>query len=170
MSYAERHKLQPGDKLISPIFATGLTKHHSIYLGVDEHGTEWISENHAKQGVRMVTAHDYFSRIKNFQIKAFTGSAEDRDVAIIRAYSELGKPYNLVLHNCEHHSSYVQTGIARSKQVAVVVGTLTILLLIWLLAGDIFNGKFQSQWIPRIYHLRIGGHGADQRDIYAEYL
>ena len=135
MSYAQRHDLKPGDELISPIFLTGLTKHHAVYLGTGEYGVEWISENDAEKGVRLVTAQDYFSRIRSFRINAFKGTEQQRDAAVLRAYGELGKPYDLVRHNCEHYASFVQTGIATSKQLALVVFGLTTLLIIWLLGA-----------------------------------
>jgi len=97
---------------------------------------EMISENHAPSGVRLVTASDFFSRNKKFQIQRLKVSDQEREAAVKRAYSDLGKPYNLISYNCEHHASFVQTGIATSKQVVVVIGVLTSFLIIWLLLAD----------------------------------
>ena len=58
--YAQQHGLLPADRIKEPIFQTGITKHHSIYLGMDESGNEWISENHKFHGVRLVKASDFF--------------------------------------------------------------------------------------------------------------
>ena len=56
--------------------------------------------------------------------------------AVRRAYSDLGKPYNLISYNCEHHASFVQTGIASSKQVLFVAGSILVFLLICLLKPE----------------------------------
>jgi|GEM_PF-1650859 hypothetical protein len=136
MSYAEHYNLRPGDELISPIFKTGVAKHHVVYLGLDEDGTEVISENHAKEGVRLVTAHDYFSGTKNFRINPFKGTEQEREAAVSRAFSQLGKSYNLMRHNCEHHVSFVRTGISVSKQVALAFGLSAIFLITCLIIAD----------------------------------
>jgi hypothetical protein len=136
MSYAEQYNIRPGDELVSPIFKTGLVKHYVIYLGIDDFGVEIFSENHAKEGVRLVTAYDYFSRIRSFQVKPFEGTDQEREAAVARALSQLGKSYNLVGHNCEHHTSFARTGIAVSKQVAVAVGLFAFFLIIWVATAN----------------------------------
>lgn len=136
MSYAEEHNLRPGDELISSIFKTGLPQHHAVYLGPDDYGIDVISENDAKEGVRLVTARDYFSRVKKFKVKAFEGTDQEREAAVARAFSQLGRPYHLMRHNCEHHTSFVRTGVTACKQVAVMVGVLTFLFITWLITAD----------------------------------
>ena len=82
--FAHQYRLQPGDRLIEPIFQTGLTKHHSIYLGVDAEGTEWIAENHKFAGVRFIKASNYFSKGKLIKIETFHGNYQQRIAAIWR--------------------------------------------------------------------------------------
>src|SRR5450432_2634262 len=102
MQYSTRFNLRPGDRMISPIFATGLSKHHSIYLGADHAGTEWIIENYKFRGVRLVKASEYFLHPKSFNIKPFLGTGLQRQQAVQRALREIGKPYDLINYNCEH--------------------------------------------------------------------
>lgn len=115
--YALKYGLAPADKIIEPIFKTGLSKHQAIYLGVDENGTEWISENQKFAGVRLVAAQAYFSEHKKYSFQKFAGDHEERISAVQRALSSVGTSYDLVMHNCEHYATYVQTGKAESKQV-----------------------------------------------------
>lgn len=114
--YGHIYGLQPADRIVEPIFQTGLSKHHVIYLGIDEHGIEWISENQKFVGVRLVKASEYFKENKQYKIQKFTDNYSERVSAVNRALAILGKPYDLVLNNCEHYASYVQTGKAESQQ------------------------------------------------------
>jgi len=117
MNYALKYGLRPADRIIEPIFQTGLTKHHAIYLGQDRQGREWIAENYKFGGVRLVNAQDYFKKGKLIKRKKFTGTNSQRIAAVKRALSQLGKPYDLIDFNCEHYAEYVQSGVARSSQV-----------------------------------------------------
>lgn len=115
--YALQYGLQPADRIIKPIFQTGISKHHVIYLGMDENGIEWISENQKFVGVRLVEAGNYFHPSKQYNVQKFMGNQNERISAVKRALEILGQPYDLILYNCEHYASYVQTGKAESQQV-----------------------------------------------------
>jgi hypothetical protein len=134
--FARQYGLQPADRLIEPIFQTGLTKHHSIYLGIDAEGTEWIAENHKFVGVRLIKASDYFLKGKLIKTERFRGNYQQRIAAVKRALSLLGKPYNLIDFNCEHYAQYVQTGKIESKQVSTVLAVLACLFFIGILTID----------------------------------
>jgi hypothetical protein len=116
-SYAVRYGLEPADRIIEPIFQTGISKHHSIYLGMDEFGTEWIAENQKFAGVRLVKASDFFQMHKQYNVQKFPGNYPARIAAVKRALSALGQPYDLILYNCEHYASFVQHGKSESRQV-----------------------------------------------------
>ena len=131
--YAERYGLQPGDRLIEPIFQTGLSKHHSIYLGMDQYGQEWIAENQKFKGVRLVLASDFIKEHKKYTIQRFPGTYDVRIAAVKRALAQVGKPYDLILYNCEHYASFVQNGKANSKQVegaSLLIGLLLVCILV----------------------------------------
>lgn len=135
-SYASRYNLQPGDRLIEPIFQTGIAKHHSIYLGADEQGLEWIAENHKFHGVRLVKANEFFRGGQTYEIKRFNGSRFDRLRSVSRALSVVGKPYELINYNCEHFASYVQTGNAASSQVENAFLLLITAAIVGAIAND----------------------------------
>lgn len=134
--YARLYNLEPADCIKNPIFQTGLSQHHSIYLGVDDFGHEWISENHHQQGVRMITAEDFFREGKKYTFEKFEGSYTDRVNAVKRALHHLGKPYHLINYNCEHYASYVQSGKAVSRQVENVFFLAGAALLIGVLSSE----------------------------------
>jgi hypothetical protein len=83
--FARQYGLQPADRLIEPIFQTGLTKHHSIYLGMDVDEIEWIAENHKFVGVRLIRANDYFSKRKLIKTEKFSGNYSQRIAGVKRA-------------------------------------------------------------------------------------
>lgn len=128
--YASKFGLQPADRIKQPIFQTGLTKHHSIYLGIDQYGQEWVSENHKIHGVRLVKAEDFFKEDNCYTIVPFQGRYQLRIAAVKRALSVLGKPYELIQYNCEHYASYVQTGKAESTQIITAIAAIVGLILI----------------------------------------
>lgn len=134
--YARYYSLQPADRLIEPIFQTGISKHHSIYLGVNAQGTEWVAENHKFDGVRLVRAEDFFRNKSDVTIERFVGSYRERIAAVKRALSQLGQPYDLISYNCEHYASYVQTGSAESRQVTTVLALLLTALFIGIAATE----------------------------------
>jgi len=118
MTFAQKYNLQQADIIIEPLFQTGITKHYAVYLGMDANGIEWIAENHKFSNVHIITATEYFQKAKSIdRIKKFDGSESERRSAVERALNLAGKPYNLVLYNCEHYASEVWSGKAESKQV-----------------------------------------------------
>lgn len=134
--YAMKYGLQPADRIKEPIFQTGFSKHHSIYLGIDESGQEWVVENHKLHGVRLVRSDVFFKEGQNYRIERFTGSYSDRVAAVKRALGILGKPYDLILFNCEHYATYVQKGKAESKQIGNALLLAATILLIGLVATE----------------------------------
>lgn len=131
MRYARKYGLQPGDAIVEPIFQTGITKHFSLYLGVDAAGTEWIAENYKWEAVRIVPAEQYFHLGRKVErIEKFNGDSVARRKTIQRALALVGKPYDLVSYNCEHYVNEVLTGKSESKQVDnIVLGLLTVLIV-----------------------------------------
>jgi hypothetical protein len=132
MYYSRRYGLQPADRIIEPIFETGLSKHHAIYLGMDRFGVEWVSENFKFYGVRQIKASEFFSDGKNYRVQPFKGNDFERKSAVNRALCKLGTPYDLFSFNCEHYASYVQTGKEESIQVTNALGILFFTFLFGL--------------------------------------
>ena len=137
MKYSQRYGLQPADRIVEPLFQTGVTKHHSIYLGEDFSGQEWIAENHKIKGVQIITAKGFFSPTKQIaRIEKFNGSNQARKEAVQRALQLAGKPYNLLNYNCEHYANEVLTGRPESKQVTNAFVGLFVLIVLGAIAAD----------------------------------
>lgn len=45
MKYSNLYRLQSGDRIIEPLFQTGVTMHHAIYL-IDDMSNERIGKNY----------------------------------------------------------------------------------------------------------------------------
>jgi len=127
-----RYNLSPGDRIIEPKSNLRLVQHHSIYLGSDFDGTDWIVENKIGYGVRIVDANTYFREVFEITgIVRFSGNGFERQLAVQKALREVGKPYNLINFNCEHFANYVQNGQRTSSQIVGggVAASLLALLL-----------------------------------------
>lgn len=131
------YHLLPGDRIKEPKSAFGIVQHHSIYLGQDIYGVDWMAENKVGHGVRIITADQYFATVtKITEIVRLNGSWHDREIAVKRALSQAGKPYSLINFNCEHYANYVQHGYVSSAQVAKgALGLAGLFFLGLILAG-----------------------------------
>ena len=137
MNYAQKYNLSPADRIIAPLFQTGITKHHAIYLGLRLLGVEWVAENHVDQGVRIITASRYFAEHPVItRIEKFKGSEYQRQIAINTAYSLEGTQYDLFAYNCEHYANEVQYGQPKSKQVENFFLLLGVLFLGYIITAD----------------------------------
>lgn len=129
-------RLEPGDKIVSPLFASGVSKHHAVYLGADHFGRNWVAENSYGKGVRLVDAKEYFSRTRMIsRIERFIGTEAQRQTLLRRAARMQGCEYSLLEYNCEHFANELIHGEAESKQVKNAV--MCVLLI--LLALGIYN-------------------------------
>lgn len=116
--FVRKYHLQPGDVVVLPKSVFNFVQHYAIYIGQNPFGVEEFIENKIGQGV-VVTPADQFFHIdgKLTGIDRFQGSPYDREILIRRAKSQIGKPYHAMLFNCEHLTTQIRTGNARSRQV-----------------------------------------------------
>jgi len=113
------YQLKPGDRIVTPLFQTQVSKHHIIYAGRDEVGRDWFIENRVFHGVRLFGLEEFQTIAKAIsRIERFPGNEFQREMAVRRAMNLIGKSYNLVSYNCEHFANEVQCGVAKSDQVA----------------------------------------------------
>lgn len=137
MKYQKLYNLEPGDGIVEPLFQTGLSMHHAIYLGSDDRGIELIAENHKSFGVRVVEANTFFRTVKRIErITKFIGTAAQRKLAIERALALRGRPYDLLGYNCEHYANEVQSGSPTSAQVRNGVFLFFLIIILMLLKED----------------------------------
>ena len=132
-----KYDLKPGDRIIEPLFQTGLTKHHVVFLGIDQNGVEWMAENQKFKGVRIITAQAYFAETRKIdRIERFGGTNAERKQVVQRALRLAGKPYDLINYNCEHFANEVLTGRVESKQVEKAFIAVLGLLLFGLFVNE----------------------------------
>lgn len=130
MCYSQKYNLSPADRIVTPLFQTGVTKHHAIYLGFGNDGNEWIAENDFQAGVRLLHAQIFFENHPTIsRIEKFAGDFCQRNAAVIRAQQLQGKPYDLFSYNCEHYASEIQSGNAVSDQIKTFFGLAALLAL-----------------------------------------
>ena len=70
------------------------------------------------------------------RVERFSGNEQERYAAVRRALQEAGKPYDLVVYNCEHYARFVQTGSSTSNQVGNVVAGLLLGALVYCISTD----------------------------------
>lgn len=125
------YNLKPGDRIVEPLFQTGLTKHHAIYLGSDKNGIEWIAENNKFKNVQLLPAIQFFASVRQIdRIERFNGSNSKRLEVVQRALKLAGKPYDLINYNCEHFVNEAITEKATSSQVTTFFAGLLATLFI----------------------------------------
>lgn len=129
------YNLKPADRIVVPKSGFQLVQHHALYLGSDEYGQHWISENRVGEGVVATRARDFFRENPRVtRIERHAGSYEVRKAVVQRALRDHGMPYNLITFNCEHHVNKALKGRAHSPQVGNVLGVMAFFVVIGLLA------------------------------------
>lgn len=138
MSYVDFHNLKPGDEIIVPKSNFNIIQHHALYLGYDEYGTHWMIHNNAGIGVSLITVNDFFKQCHQInQIIRFKGTNYERRQLIEKSLKRIGKPYNLIVYNCEHFTSEIKTGKSTSKQVELLFSGIFAAIIL----GVLFSAK-----------------------------
>ena len=113
-----KNSVNPADRIVVPKSGIKLVQHHAIYLGQNYQGVDLIIENAIGKGVQLITADDFFKKNPEItRIEQFVGSNYERRLAVERALTQVGRPYNLINYNCESFSNHVQYNESQSKQV-----------------------------------------------------
>lgn len=122
--------LKPADRIVVPKSEFRLIEHHAIYLGRNHLGQELIIENKIGKGVQIITAEEFFNDVLEItRIEPFIGTEYERSLALKRAKSKLGRPYNLTTFNCQHFANYVQHYKAKSEQVETAGAFVAVCLV-----------------------------------------
>ena len=87
------------------------------------------------RGQFVLTTCDEFSEGNPIDYTWEPRSFEEQQAALIRAESQLGKPYRLSDANCEDYVNWIVTGVARSPQREQVAFAILIFLAILGLGG-----------------------------------
>lgn len=126
------NKLQPADAIIVKKEPFKLLDHYLIYLG-KQHGVHIFIANYTK-GTRILSQIELVKFSQEFtpnRIIRFNGNSIQRQSAVQRALAKRDQSsYHLILNNCEHFSTYVQTGKSQSSQTKLFGSGLVVTGLI----------------------------------------
>lgn len=126
--FIQTNGVEAADAIVVKKNDIGLLDHYLIYLGFHNGEHKFIANYF--QGTRVLS----YSELNNFsqqfspaRINKFKGNQIQRNAAVNRALSRKDQvSYHLLLNNCEHFASYVQTGKSRSEQTTAFGTTLAI--------------------------------------------
>ena len=144
-TFAQINYLQPGDVVTIPITDLNVTEHYIVYGGKNIYNQDVYLENKIGHGVRWINDPLYAHITPRVNtIRRFNGNGFERNQAIQRGISLIGRKYDLVGFNCEHLANYVQYGKSFSNQVNNVGKTIAAvaggLLFVAALAASV-GGK-----------------------------
>lgn len=89
-------------------------------------GAQTVVHNTKGKGVQRTTLEE-FSGSQPIEVRQTPRSYGDGNTILLRAKSQIGKPYDLFSANCEHFVNWAIEGTPRSEQLAfVVVASLVI--------------------------------------------
>lgn len=131
-TFIARNNLQPADAIVVKKQPFKLLDHYLVYLGIDAYGHVFIANY--TQGTRILRESDLAQFLPDFvpsRIVRFVGNYIQRNAAVQRALSRRDQSsYHLIVNNCEHFSTYVQTGKGESSQVRAISSGLVLTGLI----------------------------------------
>jgi hypothetical protein len=113
-----QNRLKPADAVMLRKKLFGMVDHYVIYAGRIDGRHRFIA-NH-NDGVSFVSDSElraYSQILEPKHIERFQGTEVERQHALKRAYSALGKPYKLLSSNCEHFKTWVHEAKWSSPQV-----------------------------------------------------
>lgn len=111
------NNLQTGDLIVRQ--KGPLSTHFIVWIGV-QNGIKVVAENQTGVGVRFTSLEEALAGNSIRRLEKFGGNENQRQEVISRIKKLLGKPYDLIVFNCEHFARWVATGKIESKQVKTV--------------------------------------------------
>lgn len=94
--------------------------HHGIYVGPRGPSGEDVVRN-AKGGYVASVHFDDFADGREVEVaQRRAGSWEEQEAIVRRAFSLIGRQYDLINFNCEHFANYATAGVLRSETVTAL--------------------------------------------------
>lgn len=132
----QNFNLKPGDEIVLPKSMLQIVNHHAMYMGFDQKGIEWIIENNAESGVRLIQASQFFCNYPFIKtVNRFKGTILEREKLLRNALASVGKSYDVFFYNCEHFTSEILTGRPFSKQIENIKEGIQVAAGITLVIG-----------------------------------
>ncbi|HVT85198.1 MAG TPA: lecithin retinol acyltransferase family protein [Chitinophagaceae bacterium] len=128
--------LQPADVIVLRKKILGMVNHYAVFLGWGDDAFPVFAANYnsGTQFISRLELEKFLHELEPQKIERFIGSEIERQNAVRRGLSEIGKnDYDFFLNNCEHYKNFVQTGKKFSKQSedagkAILVASLIVVL------------------------------------------
>jgi hypothetical protein len=92
--------------------------HYIVWIR-KQNGVHVVAENDNGHGVRYTSLEEALDGKSIIRFEEFGGSETERSLVVPEINKMLGKPYNLVVFNCEHFARWICTGKIESKQVRI---------------------------------------------------
>lgn len=109
--------LQPADVLKVRAKHGAILDHYAVYLGHWNH-QHWFSAAMPGGVVELSEEQmeDFANDYRLTVVRRFSGTKQEQDTALNRAFAQTGRSYWFLGYNCENHANYVQTGKSWSNQ------------------------------------------------------
>lgn len=125
--YAEQfvinNNLRPADAILLKKKFMGMVNHYAVFLGRHSRTNRPVFAANYTGGVQTISdreANEFLQTLVPEKIDRFRGSSTQRQNAVQRAISMIGKKgYNLITYNCEHYKNFIQFNRKYSEQVDV---------------------------------------------------
>jgi hypothetical protein len=114
-----QNNLLPADVIVLRKKLFGMVDHFAVFLGYDYKQQPVIVANYTA-GTKRISQNElnlFMESLNPERVERFTGNNLQRQKAVQRGLSKIGENnYNYFDNNCEHYASFVQKGVAMSKQ------------------------------------------------------
>lgn len=110
-----------------------ILNHYIVYVGNN------VFVGNLTEGVQELSYYELMRLLQDYEptgVRKFSGSYFQRQDAVNRAYSKLGRKYSLINFNCEHFANWVQFGKLESSQVTTGFIILTSAIFLKLISTD----------------------------------
>ncbi|WP_299676366.1 lecithin retinol acyltransferase family protein [uncultured Dokdonia sp.] len=127
--FIKENQLRPADVIVLRKKVFGMFDHFAIYLGNNRFGKPEFIANFT-EGVQIIPEAKINEQLQTYvpeRIEKFEGNYIERDIAVRRAKSKIGKTvYSFLGNNCEHFKNWVIFGEKYSEQVDSAGTGLTV--------------------------------------------
>jgi hypothetical protein len=90
--------------------------HYVVWIGWRD-GIQVVAENHAIHGVRYTSLNEALAGKPIERFENFGGTENQRHLVVSGINKLIGRPYSLIVFNCEHFARWISTGRIESRQV-----------------------------------------------------
>ena len=109
--------------------------HVGIYVGPRTLDGRDVVHNDKSKGVVLATLADFSGEAAVVLHKPATGDYFQREATANRAFSLIGKEFDLFRFNCEHAANFIQSGQAKSPQLEGALFVIACIVIAFAARG-----------------------------------